>query len=1204
MKRLLALLVLLASSAGATDVTIKGNTYTLASHPRVLLDGPSGTITARVKDPDGAGAQVAPQATDANPSFVALKNLIDSCSASPTYCSSATERGTVVMAGALRWYMDNSQTDAKNMAIHWLNNVETWVANTFGFSCEITNLYCGVSSWSDWPSATMGELAIAYTLIRSEMSAGERTAFAQKMFNDDVAGYQDGCTNQLQQITTATAAFTSGSTAVSGTNLNLLSNGDRVYFRPSGGWATISTVNSAVSITLTGAPQLPLGGNAPTQTSTGLIFRQNAWDSSTCGLAWMLNHHAYAPRTAEMGFVLTTHTVSYTAVSSTITVSSVSGLPTPPFYINVPGTGETMKVTAINGLVLSVDRGQLLTSASASQFPPRNVYYSRYIPRVGSGEDGSNLVIQKTAGFFLMALALADDSAGAVSYAESHADYWIDEVYAQNLAMWTGVQQGGSTNYGNGRQLTMNHQIVVALKLINAALDKSGGTWLDNTADFYIMTALPNSTTTNMPWGQADLNQVASYASHIWAPLQINLFGSSSTQAAHWNYFQRNVANYYTSGNLTSGSNERMIPYLLLFQEEGFTSTDYRATKATAKAFNTTDGDGTRNLNAWVSRTGYTSSSDTLVFAEGWNLNWTQDHIGTGAPGAYRIYKGGYQLTSSCCSASSQTEMGVGSASNMPLFGGAANLKTLSQFLRVDLNRVAQDTEWAYARFNLVGAYNTTAAATRALRSLVHFKKASSPDYLVVYDDLATSAAKTLGINLLYDRAGTTPTAMTDGTVPSLVWTGSNRRLSTEIVIPSGSSLGSTSAVGAAAIRVTPCASSDGSTCANATSAEFLIVHKPSTSVNDVMPSVIALGTIDADFVGVQIDDATAPSVAVFAKAGVAQTTGSFTTTHSGTARYVISGIAPGNYDITRGVTTVLDDVAVDINGVITFTSVSGAFTIGAGSPPPPVVISTLTLPGCTEGQAYSAQACATGGTLPYVSWSNPGAGMPPHMTLTSGSPCATLGGICGNVGDSGDYTFSLTVTDSAAQQDSQEYTIPVAPTATSMAVTVNPGSNGAVVIFGDASVPSGSACTVSVETGGDPGEGSPVSSNEEVTRFARQRTTFRGLTPNSVYSVTASCPSVSVVGTATFNTRPLEAATAASVKLVLKPPSYLSTVTQVTVNYGISSTGENATTSSCASGCTITLSLVADIYQYNFQWKNSGGTVLQSSNTRELIVP
>ena len=61
---------------------------------------------------------------------------------------------------------------------------------------------------------------------------------------------------------------------------------------------------------------------------------------------------------------------------------------------------------------------------------------------------------------------------------------------------------------------------------------------------------------------------------------------------------------------------------------------------------------------------------------------------------------------------------------------------------------------------------------------------------------------------------------------------------------------------------------------------------------------------------------------------GVHQTSTSFTTTHPGTGQYVVTGLETGIYDVVRGVTTIVDDEAVDENGTIAFESVAGAFAI------------------------------------------------------------------------------------------------------------------------------------------------------------------------------------------------------------------------------------------------------------------------------------
>ena len=73
----------------------------------------------------------------------------------------------------------------------------------------------------------------------------------------------------------------------------------------------------------------------------------------------------------------------------------------------------------------------------------------------------------------------------------------------------------------------------------------------------------------------------------------------------------------------------------------------------------------------------------------------TQDHIGTGAPGAYRLYKNGWVLSEN---GPTDKDTGAGGNSNMPLFGGAANLKSAAQNQRVDIDKADSGTGWAFTR--------------------------------------------------------------------------------------------------------------------------------------------------------------------------------------------------------------------------------------------------------------------------------------------------------------------------------------------------------------------------------------------------------------------------------------------------------------------------------------------------------------------------
>ena len=112
------------------------------------------------------------------------------------------------------------------------------------------------------------------------------------------------------------------------------------------------------------------------------------------------------------------------------------------------------------------------------------------------------------------------------------------------------------------------------------------------------------------------------------------------------------------------------------------------------------------------------------------------------------------------------------------------------------------------------------------------------------------------------------------------------------------------------------------------------------------------------------------------------------------------------------------------------------AISCSQGSqPPPPLNITTTSLPGGTVNQAYSQSVTATGGTTPY-SWAVVSGSLPPNLSLSpTGTPSAT---ISGTPTTAGTYNFTVQVTDNAAQTDTQALSITIAPVAAPVITTTS----------------------------------------------------------------------------------------------------------------------------------------------------------------------
>lgn len=1194
----IALLVPAGASAGT--VTINGNSYTYVDHPRIYLDGSAGTLTSAVKDPDGAGPLVAPKATDSEPAFVALKAKIRSCvSSSPPTCNLSVSGQYVVALAALDWYMDNSQANSLAAAKYWVNNAETTgvytnTANSYlGYGCDyaVGTTDCGKGSYTDWASESLPQFAFAYSLIRSELSAGEKTAFAQKMLNDSTFD-ETGCTNQLEAIGTGT--YTSGSTTLTGSGLSGLSAGQSVYIRPYG-WSKVASVESDSSITLQSPFKVWSGTNLGSLTNA-VVMRVNAWSSTTCGLTWMLKRARYSPSSVGGGKGTTGFSPAYvpagthvTPAATTFPVVSTSEFGTDYPYYLYNTRNEFMKVTGKTSNSFTVERAKLGTTAIDS-WGGELLYRNNY------GPDGSkvrewahNLIHVKFHGYATIANALLDDSPTAAGKLldESVGSFYTD-LYPLLKSMWTGITQGGSTNYGQGRDLGTVMLLVQSMKNFSGSpdFDLSGGNWLKSHLYYNLYGTLPTDVSSTLPWGQPDIASSQNAYILAWGAYLKGLYGASANESKYWTYLVRNVMNVHNSTTMSSsGAYNLWVLTSLLYDGASDTGTDYRSLPP-ERAFNSVDSGADKGLNAWISRTGWSSASDTLVFQAAWSLAYTTDHLGNGAPGAYKIFKGGWLL-----SENGSGDTGENANTNMILFGGTASQGAVGSHT-VRMPRAKAGTGWAYVQIDAQAAYTAATAVTRARRNLVHFKASGQPDYIVAYDTAATSAAKAIGQNLHYDKTAGQASSISD-TLPNIVWTGPDRRVSTKVVLPSGTGAARTASSLTNSFREYLCASSDGTTCASVTSAAFLLVHKPSTSTSDTMPTVNALATIDSDFDGVEIADASAPSVAVFAKVAD-QNAGSFTTTLAGTAQVIVSGLVAGTYEVTQDGGAFLADQAVDANGVLAFTGTAGAYAITQTGTATAPTITTTTLSNGVLGQAYSATLAASDGALP-LTWDVSAGSLCTGLTLSS------AGVVSGTPTVAQTCSFTARVTDNLAQTDTQALSLTIQTPPPTLSVRATPGSDSVVLTFGTPGLSSSQSCDISLSAVSNvcvPAESAPCSvgagSATSNSGASTRVLSVGSLTASTSHTAAITCGTVAA-GSASFTTK----ATSGSGTYALRLKPTATTLARMTaLDATLASAqalvywqapGEGSytgTATACSSGCTVSkTSLASGVHSYYHEW-------------------
>ena len=922
LRTLLFVFVFASSTLGQGTVTLNSRRYVLQPHPRVFFNSAINTRIAY------RGSAPAPKAMETNPPWVGTQWIVERNDLKTHYNNVNSENayrgGIEAAAAAIEWYSDHRQTAAGLIALYMLNNIEQYVP----FLCDEKQIDCVLNGGTGYGITSFGvaywlpNWVFAYELMRGQMTTAQRETFADKILNDRARwGGVDGspstdCTNPTAvssmnvtisngTITASAALFGAGNPAQVGYWISMDSGGAAGY-----NYGKIASVTDSTHAVISAGDAGNFNGY-----NGVLAYRRNTWVAADCGFLWQIKHDQW-------------------------TAAAISD------SANYPPSG------AQNGMA----------------------YYH-------------NLVISSIWGMLPALFSVADDDVNYSSRASLEItalyDAWYKNVYqAMNEAYYTGRHQTGST-YGIWRATLFYPGIAFAVQ--NSTVggpSLTGGNWAKNILYHYFMNWLPGSPGNEPQWGQ-DFSSgsnfdVNGYGLPGVAELIAMYPTSNEGEWANWwmqkvlsgNSFQNTPGtnlSWSPSYYVWQYHNYGEYPFLYAWTDPAYATTNL-STAPTAAALSVSDS-GTIPTSMLISRTGYTSYMDTLVDLEA-PSEYAQDHNlaqGGWAPGNYKIYKGYFLLGSDnggggqWMSASSSVGNGGGPLSMYMEIGGAYNLTNgpstpyvVSLMPRV--NTDGTNNRFAYAMVDSTQAYRSSVKATRVHRHLVDFKKRGTQQFIVVYDDVATSSGQQKQTYLHYlnnnkglpGQGSTRFTSGSPATISSFFsgfMTGRNdaTQLLTEILAPGGPNSvytyvqnadGSYAGGNGCSFRVSICASVTGSGCDKSNGeAEFMVVHEPVAGTGSTLPTMELLSAIDSGHRGVEIDG-TSPKVAIFPRSGTTYNAAVFTTAHSGSAQYLVTGLTAGIYTVTVSGKPVVSGVMVTSgDNSLYFESTSGVVSVQPASP-------------------------------------------------------------------------------------------------------------------------------------------------------------------------------------------------------------------------------------------------------------------------------
>ena len=1098
MKRfvLIVALVCLSSQLKAQSTITLDKAYTLIPHPRVFIDGASGAFAASNAYNSGLPAK----ATSSNPAWVSVQSVTTTYASYP-YTNPAWivyyYDGKAAANYAIQCYSSNTHCSD---ALYMLNNIERF----YPMYCDETltgeNCNWAYAPTSYGPVYYYPEWFLAWELMYSQMTSGQRTLFADKWLNDIAAfGGIDGspstsCTNpSVVNGGTITSATTySGDQVTINTSTNMFGSGNPIQV---GYWVINGSETSGGSVTAEMAQVFQI--NSPTQAIvsetlldgswagyTGVFgYRRNTWQAGDCGINWQSKHEQ----------------------TNSQALSYVGGVSQYPLGGTGPGGSEA--VMAAN-----------------------NTY-------------------SETAGEMASFISLVDDDANASVRSQPQItalwnDWYNNFFLSTGETSWTGFTMTGGSQYGFDRPPHGVNMYTMMVNSINGTPPAISGLWEQNLLAQMTFNWLPSAQVSEMFYGQ-NVNGPADYGNEgvgYFAPLY---FVNRNTQIGAWyNWTMQNrleAPNYTINYGNVPGTNlwwsnagfsfdwaTLTAHWTYAFMDPTWTSTSMTTGAPTSFALNQVDATtGQTPESVLISRTGYSSNTDTLLNFYGLyepilDHNSPCASVSEGPclyPMDYRIFKGNYMLAPDGGTAQGGTYTTAGSFwwnngnswSGYFEIGGGYNLVSPAYRgyapVYVTMPRANTDgtnNRYAYAMDDCSVCYLATMNVSHIQRHVIDFKE--SQQFVVVFDDVATTAGNQKQTYLHYANnelasgdstkgnttlSGNQITSSYPGTGHSDATQLLTEVLSTSATAPAyvytNNANGTYTGGNGDTFRVSICAATTASpsVCNTAnTAANWIVVHMPVTGTSNALPAMETLATIDSDHVGVEIDG-TSPKVAVFPLDGTLWTGANFTTAHSGTAQYLVTGLQAGTYDVTVGGSPGLTGATVAANdNSLYFESTSGS-----------VVVSNTTL--------YYTLSTATAGTGTGTVSGSVCAGSYPAGTPVSCTATAVTGTLTSLSGCGGTVSGNVISGTMPAANCTVTATFSTTPVYT---LTTSTAGLGSGTITGN---PCGSGCAsgTSYSLTATPASGST---------FGSWSSSCGGTPSSNVYA--GSMPAANCSATATFN--------------------------------------------------------------------------------------